>query len=195
MKIAVCIKRIPDSESRFKVAAGGKRVDEAGLKFDIDDFGAYATEVALQLTEKQGGEVVAVSVGPDVVQETLRKALSMGAARAVQLKADRIPFDALAIARALAAELKGGGYDLILFGKIATDSASGAVGPMVAELLDLPCITSISSIDVAGGRVTAKRELEGATEVVECPLPAVLTIDEGVARPRSPALLGIMAAS
>src|SRR6185369_17741911 len=117
VKIAVCIKRTPDSESRFKIASSGLAIDEMGLKFDIDDFASYAVEVALQLNEKQGpGETVVFAVGPDVVQETLRKAMSMGADRAVQLKTDAIPYDGIAVAKALAAELKGGGFDLVLFG-------------------------------------------------------------------------------
>ena len=136
MNIAVCIKRVPDMELRFSIAADRKSLDQAGLKYDMSDFDGYALEVALQLVEKQGpGEVVLVCVGPDGVQETLRKGLAMGAARAVQLKADEVPLDGLAIANALAAELKDGGYDLILFGRMATDTASGTVGPMVAELL------------------------------------------------------------
>src|SRR4051794_38292176 len=116
VKIAVCIKRTPDSESRFKIAASGTGIDESGLKFDVDDFASYAVEVALQLNEKQGpGETVIVAVGPDAVQETLREAMSMGADRAVQLKADAIPYDGIAVAKALAAELKGGGVGLLLF--------------------------------------------------------------------------------
>jgi electron transfer flavoprotein beta subunit len=112
----------------------------------------------------------------------------------VQLKADDVPFDGFAIATALAAELKDGGYDLILFGRMATDTASGTVGPMAAELLDLPSVTSISHLDLADGRGTARRDLEGATETVQFPLPAVLSIDEGIARPRLATLKGIMAA-
>jgi electron transfer flavoprotein beta subunit len=181
-------------EARFRIASNGASVDETGLKYDMGDFDGYAVEVALQLTEKQGGEVVAISVGPDVVQETLRKALSMGVARAVQLKTDAIPFDGLAVARALAAELKDGGYDLVMFGKIALDSANGVVGPMTAELLDLPCVTACSKLEIANGRGSARRELEGGAELLEFPLPAVVTIDEGIARPRYPALKGIMAA-
>jgi electron transfer flavoprotein beta subunit len=195
LKIAVPIKRVADMEARFKVAPSGVAVDEAGLKYDIGDFDSYAVEAALQLTEKDGkGEVVVISLGPDVVQETLRKALSMGAARAVQLKTEAVPADGLAIARALSAELRGGGYDLILFGKVALDTANGVVGPMTAELLGLPCISAVSKLEVTGGRVKARRELEGAAELVECPLPAVVTIDEGVARARYPSLKGIMAA-
>ncbi|HEY4215634.1 MAG TPA: electron transfer flavoprotein subunit beta/FixA family protein [Gemmatimonadaceae bacterium] len=195
MKIAVCIKRTPDSESRFKIGASSTAIDEAGLKFDIDDFASYAVEVALQINEKQGpGETVVYAVGPDVVQETLRKAMSMGAERGVQLKTDAVPHDGLAVAKALAAELKGGSYDLILFGKHAFDTSSGIVGTAVAELLDVACVTAATKLDIANGRGTARRELEGAAETVEFALPAVVTIDEGIARPRYPSLKGIMAA-
>ena len=195
VKIAVCIKRTPDSESRFRIASSGVAIDEAGLKFDIDDFAGYAVEAALQINEKGGGgETVVVAVGPDAVQESLRKAMSMGADRAVQLKADTVPADGLAVAQALAAELKDGGYDLVLFGKHAFDTSAGVVGTATAELLGLPCVTAVSQLDVSGGRGSARRELEGAAELVEFPLPAVVTIDEGVARPRYPSLKGIMAA-
>ena len=195
MKIAVCIKRVPEMDVRFKIAPSGTGVDEAGLKWDMSDFDGYAVEAALQMTEKLGtGEVVVVSLGPDAAQETLRKALSMGAARAIHLKADSIPFDNFAIASALAAELKGGAYDLILFGKMSIDSSNGAVGPMTAELLGLPCVPAASKLEIAGGKGTARRELEGAYEMLEFPLPAVVTIDEGIARPRYPSLKGIMAA-
>ena len=195
MKIAVCIKRVPEMDVRFKIAASGVAVDESGLKFDISDFDGYAVEAALQMTEKLGsGEVAVICLGPDIVQETLRKALSMGVTRAVHLKSDTVPFDGFAIARALAAELQGGGYDLILFGKMSIDSSNQVVGPMTAELLGLPCVTAVSKLDVANGKGTARRELEGAAELLAFPLPAVVTIDEGVARPRYPSLKGIMAA-
>jgi electron transfer flavoprotein beta subunit len=196
VKIAVCIKRTPDSESRFRIAPSGTAIDEAGLKFDIDDFAGYAVEVALQLNEKSGGgETVVVAVGPDLVQESLRKAMSMGADRAVQLRTDAAaPADGLAVAKALAAELKGGNYDLVLFGKHAFDTSAGVVGTATAELLGLPAVTAVSKLDIANGRGSATRDLEGASEKVEFPLPAVVTIDEGIARPRYPSLKGIMAA-
>jgi electron transfer flavoprotein beta subunit len=195
VKIAVCIKRVPDMETRFKIAASGSAVDETGLKYDMSDFDGYAVESALQINEKEGkGETVVISLGPDVVQEQLRKALSMGADRAVHLKCDRVPADGLAIARALAAELAAGSYDLILFGRQAVDSANGTVGPMAAELLQLPCATAVSTLTFADGRGTARRELEGAAEIVEFPLPAVVTVDEGMPRARYPSLKGIMAA-
>ncbi len=195
MKIAVCLKRVPEMELRFSIAADRKSLDQGGLKYEISDFDGYALEVGLRLVEKEGtGEVVVLCVGPDGVQETIRKALAIGAARAVHLKSEDVPFDGFAIAGALAAELKDAGYDLILFGRMATDTASGTVGPMTAELLDLPCVTALSHLEIANGRGTARRDLEGATETVEFPLPAVLTIDEGIARPRLASLKGIMAA-
>jgi electron transfer flavoprotein beta subunit len=197
VKIAVCIKRTPDSESRFRIGSSGTAVDETGLKFDMDDFAGYAVEVALQVNERAGGgETVVIALGPAAVQEALRKAMSMGADRAVQLDtgAAPAPFDGLATAKALAAELRAGEFDLILFGKHAFDTSSGIVGTATAELLGLPCVTAASALDVAGGKGTAKRELEGAAELVEFPLPAVVTIDEGIARPRYPSLKGIMGA-
>jgi electron transfer flavoprotein beta subunit len=195
LKIAVCIKRVPDMEMRFSIAADRTSLDSTGMKYEMGDFDGYALEVGLQVTEKHGpGEVVVVSLGPDGVQEILRKGLAMGASRAIQLKVDQVPFDGLAIAKALAEELRNGGYDLILFGRMATDTANGTVGPMTAELLDLPCVTGISQLELSGGRGSARRDLEGASETVEFPLPAVLTIDEGIARPRLASLKGIMAA-
>ncbi len=195
MKIAVCIKRTPDSESRFKIAASGGAIDETGLKFDMDDFAGYAVEAALQLNEKAGGgETVVYALGPDNVQESLRKAMSMGADRAVHLKADAVPPDGIAVARALATELKDGGYDLVLFGKQAFDTSAGVVGTATAELLGLAAVTAASQLSVANGKGEARRELEGAAEMVSFALPAVVTIDEGVARPRYPSLKGIMAA-
>jgi len=196
VKIAVCVKRVPDMEQRFKIAGSGTSVDEAGLKYTMSDFDEWAVEAALQLNEKHGGgEITVISLGPDAVQEILRKALAMGADKGVQLKADAAPFDGLATARALAAELQGGGYDLILFGKLAVDTSAGVTGPMVAELLGLPCVTAVAKLDVESGRGRAERALEGGVEVVEFPLPAVVTVDQGlVVQARYPALKGIMAA-
>jgi electron transfer flavoprotein beta subunit len=195
VKIAVCVKRVPDMDVRFRIGADNASVDEAGLKFDLNDFDAWGVEAALRLKDANAGsEVTVISLGPDVVQETIRKALSMGADKGIQLKADKVPFDGLAIAKALSVELEAGSYDLIFFGKMSPDAANGVVGPMTAELLDLPCVTAISSLEITGGKGKAKRELEGAQEMVEFPLPAVLTVDEGLNQARLPSLKGIMAA-
>jgi len=195
VKIAVCIKRVPDTETRIKVGADGKGLDEAGVKFILNPYDEYAVEEALQRKEKAGGEVVVVTVGGDAAQETMRTALAMGCDRGVLLKAEGgLPADGLATAKALAAELKDGGYDLILFGKLAVDDYNHQVGVMVAELLGLPCVSSVAKLAIEGGTATAEREVEGGTEVVDFALPAVLTCDKGLNTPRYPALKGIMAA-
>ena len=195
MKIAVCIKRVPDTEMRFSIAPDGKSVDETGLKYEISTFDEYAIEAALRLNEAAGsGEVTVMGIGPAALGELLRRGLSMGADRAIHLTAEEVPFDGLAIARVLADELGDGRFDLILFGRNATDTGNGTVGPMVATLLGLPCVTAVSRLEIANGAGTAHREIEGATEIVMFPLPAVLTIDEGLGRPRNPSMKGIMSA-
>jgi electron transfer flavoprotein beta subunit len=196
VKIAVCIKRVPVMEVKFAITGDGTRVEETGLKYDVNDFDLWAVEAALQLKEKNNntGEVAVISLGPDAAQEQLRKTLAMGADRAVLLKVDAPPSDGLAIARALADELRAGGYDLVLFGRIAIDSSNQMTGPMVAELLNMACVTNVSKLDIAGTTGTAHRTLEGAIEVVQFNLPAVLTIDEGLNKERLPSLKGIMAA-
>jgi len=195
MKIAVCVKRVPDSEARVKIASDQKSLDEAGVKFVLNPYDEFAVEEALRRKEQAGaGEVVIVSLGPAAAQETIRTAVAMGADRGVLLQTDKIPADGVEVAKALAAELKEGGYDLILFGKMAIDDYNHQVGPVVAELLGLPCVTAIAHLEIESGRGTAEREIEGGLEVVEFPLPAVLTTDKGLNEPRYPALKGIMAA-
>jgi electron transfer flavoprotein beta subunit len=195
VRIAVCVKRVPDTETRIKIAADGRSIDEGGIKFVLNPYDEYAVEEALRRKEAAGaGEVVVLALGTDAFQETIRTALAMGADRGILLKTDQRSLDPLPSARALAAELKDGGYDLVLFGKIAVDDYSHAVGAMVAELLGLPCVSAVSHLELAGGKGQAEREVEGGIEVVEFPLPAVLTVDKGLNEPRYPALKGIMAA-
>ncbi len=194
MKTYVCIKRVPDTEARLKVAADGKSIDTAGLKYIISPYDEYALEAALRLKEASGaGEVVVVSVGDGAAGEQLRSALAMGADAAVLLKG-QADMDGLATAKALAAELKASGAELVLCGMKAADDDQQEVGPMLGELLDLPCVTGVSEFEIQGGSVVCQREAEGGTEVVEAPLPAVVTITKGKVEPRYPSLKGIMAA-
>lgn len=195
MKIAVCIKRVPDTEARIKIGADGKTIDESGVKFVLNPYDEFAVEEALRLKEKAGaGEVVVVALGGDTTQETMRTALAMGADRGVLLKVDALPLDPFPVASALADELRAGGFDLILCGKIAADDSSHATGVMVAELLGLPAVSAVSSLVIADGKGTAEREIEGGVEVAEFALPAVITAEKGLNEPRYPALKGIMAA-
>ncbi|MCA9768313.1 MAG: electron transfer flavoprotein subunit beta/FixA family protein [Gemmatimonadetes bacterium] len=194
MKIAVCIRRVPDTTAKITIAGGGTAIDPAGVKFVINPYDEFAVEAAIALKEAAGaGETVTIALGDDSVQETIRTTLAMGIDRAVHLQGTGSA-DGLATARVLADHLRGGGYDLILFGKLAVDDYGQQVGPMVAELLELPCATAITALEVAGGTATVEREIEGGTEVATCPLPAVLTCDKGLNTPRLPGLKGIMAA-
>ena len=192
MNIYVCIKRVPDTEARIKVS--GAAIDAAGVKHVISPYDEFALEAALRLKESAGaGEVVVVSVGDATTGEQLRTALAMGADRAVLLEGE-VTVDGLATAKALAAELKAASPDLVLLGMKGVDHDQQQVGPMVAELLDLPCISVVSEMQVEGDSVVAHREIEGGVEVVEAPLPAVITITKGKDAPRYPSLKGIMAA-
>ncbi|HEX6135028.1 MAG TPA: electron transfer flavoprotein subunit beta/FixA family protein [Longimicrobiales bacterium] len=194
MKIVVCIKRVPDTEARIRIASGGREIDPAGIKFVISPYDEFALETALRLKEAQGsGEVVAVTVGESTSGEQLRSALAMGADAAVLLKG-KTSFDGLATAHALAAEMREQNADLVLLGMKAVDYDQQQVGPMLAELLDRPCITIAASVAVEGATVVCHREIEGGVEVVEAPLPAVVTITKGDFEPRYPSLKGIMAA-
>jgi electron transfer flavoprotein beta subunit len=195
MKIAVCVKRVPDSETRVKIAADGKSLDEAGVKFVLNPYDEFAVEEALRRKEQAGsGEVAVVCLGPAAAQETIRTALAMGADRGVLLQADALPVDPFESAKIIAAELKTATWDLILFGRMAIDDYNHQVGTLVAELLGLPCVSAVSHLDIVGSTGVAEREIEGGIEVVDFPLPAVLTTDKGLNEPRYPALKGIMAA-
>ncbi len=194
MKIAVCLKRVPDTTAKLVVAADGKSIDEAGVKFVPNPYDEYAIEEALKLRDAAGaGETVVFSVGTDAAQETIRIALAMGIDRGVLLQCGGSA-DGLAVARALAAELRAGAFDLILCGKLAVDDYNHQVGPMVAELLGIPCITSVAHLTITGGTLEAEREIEGGIETSTCDLPALLTCDKGLNSPRLSSLKGIMAA-
>jgi electron transfer flavoprotein beta subunit len=190
----VCIKQVADTETRVKVAADGKSLDPAGVTWILNPYDEFALEQALAVREKHGaGEVVVVSLGGVTVQTTLRNALAMGADRAIHLRADRA-MDSLAVSRALAAEIGPLKPDLIWLGRQAVDDDAAQVGPMLAELLDLPCVTVIAHFDWDGSNAVVEREIEGGREVVEVTPPAVFTTDKGLNQPRYASLKGIMAA-
>jgi electron transfer flavoprotein beta subunit len=194
LKIAVCLKRVPDTTAKISIAADGKSIDESGIKFVPNPYDEFALEEALKLKEAAGaGETTVFALGSDASAETLRTALAMGIDKAVLLQSPG-SIDGYEVAKALAAELQAGGYDLILFGKMAVDDYNHQVGAMVAEILELPCITTVAHLKVEGAGVEAEREIEGGIEVVTCSLPAVLTTDKGLNNPRLPSLKGIMAA-
>lgn len=194
MKIVVCVKRVPDTETRIRIAESGDAIDESGVKFIMSPYDEFAVEGALRTKEAAGeGEVALLTLGDASAAETLRSGLAMGADRAVLLEGE-VTMDGLATARALVAELEAMEADLVLFGTVAADDDQQQVGPMVATLLGRPCVTGVADFEVEDGVATCHREVEGGVEVVEADLPAVLTITKGEFEPRYASLKGIMAA-
>ncbi|MBZ5638808.1 MAG: electron transfer flavoprotein subunit beta/FixA family protein [Acidobacteriia bacterium] len=195
MKILVGIKHVPDTEAKVRVAADGVSLDEAGVKMVPSPFDEYALEEALRIREARGGEVVVVCAGKASAQASLRQGLAMGADRAVLIQDDRLDrADGLARARALAAVARAEAPDLILLGKYGVGTDEGQTGPMLAEILDLPHTSAVTSLTLGDRMFGARREIEGAVEVVEGSLPAVISCEKGLNEPRYPSLKGIMAA-
>ena len=191
----VCIKQVADTETRVKVAADGRTLDPAGVTWVLNPYDEYAVEQALRIKEAQGsGEVVVVSLGPAGAQTTLRNALAMGADRAVHLKSDAPWPDGLAVARALAAEIQPLSPGLVWCGRQAVDDDAAQVGPMLAELLGVGCVSSIAKFELNGETAVVERDIEGGREIYEVALPALFTTDKGLNEPRYASLKGIMAA-
>lgn len=193
MKLIACVNHVPDTAAKINVAAGGMSIDKTGVNFVINPYDEFAVEECLRLKEKNGGEVIAVTVGTDAHKETLRKALAMGADKAVLLKADD-DRDSFGIAAALAEYIKEQSPDLVFCGKQSVDGDDAAVGGMVAELLGLPSVSVVVSLSVEGSALKAEREIEGGKETVTASIPCVITAQKGLNDPRYPSLKGIMGA-
>jgi electron transfer flavoprotein beta subunit len=198
MRIAVCIKQVPNTEARLRVSRDGKWVEEEDLPFVINENDEYALEEGLSLAEKTGGEVVVFSLGPDRVKEALRKTLALGAARAVHLSDPAFQGgDALATGRALAAAVSREQFDLVLTGSQSDDVRYGSSGSVLAGWLGWPHVWLVMGVELEEGGRSARvtREMEsGINEISRIQLPAVLEIQAGINHPRYASLKGIMAA-
>jgi electron transfer flavoprotein beta subunit len=193
MNSIVCLKEVPDTETRIEVR-GGKVVEE-GIQYVVNPYDEYALEEALKWQEQYGGKVTLVSLGPERARESILKGLAMGADEVYHLSDGAfLGGDAYATAKALAAAIKRlGEYDVIFCGRQAVDEDNAAVGIMLAELLDLPHVAVVSELEIAADAKSAKakRDIEGGKEVVELPLPAVITAQKGLNEPRYPSFRGI----
>jgi electron transfer flavoprotein beta subunit len=201
MKILVAVKQVPDTATQVKISGSNpKTIDTAGITWIVSPYDEFAVEEALRIKEKRGQgevEVVAVSLGPDRVKETLRSCLAMGCDRAIHLNdAAWAEPDTLTTARALAAVSKQEAPDLVLTGRQAIDDDMGAVTAQLAEVLGWPSAYWImeETIDGGGKTVRAARQVEGGLEIFDMPLPAVLAAQKGLNEPRYPTLKGIMGA-
>jgi electron transfer flavoprotein beta subunit len=196
MNIFVFIKQVPDTATRIKIAADGKSIEETEISWIISPYDEFALEEALRIREKQGpGKVVVVSMGPDRAAKSLRDALATGADEAIHIQDPVLEgSDAYSTAKVLAAVVKNRPFDILFFGKTGVGMDQSQVPSMVAEILNLPQATQIAKLEIGDGKIIAHREIEGATETVECSLPVVLAAEKGLNEPRYPSLKGIMAA-
>ncbi|GAC1626906.1 MAG: electron transfer flavoprotein subunit beta/FixA family protein [Chloroflexota bacterium] len=194
MNIVICVKQVPDTTAK-KVYGPDLRFNRAALDSVINPFDEYAIEEGLRLRDLHGGDVTVLSMGLPSAEETLRKALAMGADRGVLVTDPALAgSDWLATAKVLAAVLRSLSFDLIVTGMESTDARTGLVPGGLAELLAVPCLTYASRLEVADGTARVHRQISGGYQVVTAGLPAVVSVVKGVNEPRYPSLKGIMAA-
>ena len=194
MKIAVCIKQVPDTETKIRISGDKKSIEESDINFVLNPYDELAVEESLKITEAHGGDVTIVSVGPDRISAAIRNALAMGATKAIHLKTEKNPHDPIAVATALAPFLKEGGFDIIILGKQAIDDDHAQMAALLSELLNIPAITVVTKLDIQGEQITAERQIEGGLEKIEAKLPVIISAQRGLNEPRYASLKGIMAA-
>src|SRR4051794_7455127 len=195
MKIAVCVKAVPDAATGRRLDPSSKRLDRSG-ELTLSDYDTQPVEEALKLKEAAGdGEVVVVSMGPERAMDALRKALAMGADRAVLVSDEALEgADLLVTSKALAGALEREGADLVLFGQQSADGDGACLWAAVAERLRRPTISQVSELSVADGTITGKRQTEFGYDTIRAPLPAIVAVSDAINVPRYPSLKGIMGA-
>lgn len=195
LKIAVCVKSVPDTETKIQIAGDKSDIDMGGVRFIASPYDEFAIEEAIKLKEKHGGETIAISVGGKEVTDVLRDSLARGIDSAIHVEdADVQGADPLTTAKVLAAAIKDGGFDVVLCGQQGVGGDNNQVPSILAELLDLPQATIILSLEIDGEKFRAEREIEGAHEFVEGTLPALFSTQKGLNEPRYPSIKGVMAA-
>ena len=195
MEILVCVKRVPATGGRITLTADRRDIDTSFLGFTVSPHEECAVEEAVRVVEAHGGSVTVLTLGPQEAEEQLRDALALGADDAVLLEAGGREWDPIATAEAIVGTIRaradaGRAYDLLLFGNEAADSGDHQVPVRVAHALGLPCVTGVKSLEIGGGTAVAKREADGGWDVFEVPLPAVLSVKEGMNLPRFPSVPG-----
>ena len=191
MNILVCVKRVPAIGAKPSLTADEQEIDARYLGFTVSPHEECAVEEAIQQIEKHGGTTTVLTLGPAAAEEQLRDALAMGVDSAILLETDGREWDPAATAGAIIETIRAkGNFDLILFGNESADTGGYQVGIRVAHALDLPCVSGAKSIEIKDGQATAKREASGGWEVYEVPLPAVITVKEGLNLPRYPSMPG-----
>ena len=190
MNIFVTLKRLPDSETKVKVAGDGKTLDATDVKFIVNPYDEYALEQAVVLKEKLGGETTIVNVDTELVTKEVRTGLAMGIDKAIFVKVGA-DADNFIVAKAIADNVKDKNMDLLLLGKQAIDDDSHSIGQILSSLLNVPCVSDVGSMEIEGNKATVKRAIEGGEEIIEVELPAIFTCDKSLNNPRLPSFMGI----
>ena len=193
MNILVCISQVPDTTAKIQVSGDGKSIEKTGIKFILNPYDEFAIEEGLRLRERFGGTVIALTVGSETSKEILRTALAMGVDKAGIVKTDDI-LDSYNVAENIAGYAKSISPDLVIFGRQSIDFDSSGMAPMVAEMLDLPSISVVSSWNIENNVITAERDIEGGKEVLTCSIPCVISAQKGLNDPRYQKLPDIMKA-
>lgn len=193
MNILVCISQVPDTTAKIQVSGDGKSIEKTGIKFILNPYDEFAIEEGLRLRERFGGTVTALTVGPETSKEILRTPLAMGVDKAGIVKTDDI-LDSYNVAENIAGYAKSISPDLVIFGRQSIDFDSSGMAPMVAEMLDLPSISVVSSWNIENNAISAERDIEGGKEVLTCSIPCVISAQKGLNDPRYPKLPDIMKA-
>lgn len=191
MKIIVCIKRVPDTAVKINLATDGKSVDKKDLEYVIGPYDEIAMEHALRIKEKNGGEVIALSLGTSDSEKELRRCLAMGADRAILLKTDVDTMSSFSVAQALVSAIQPEQPDLVLFGIKSVDTDNAQVPAMVSSLLDCPYLTTVVSLEVKDNAVVAESEVEGGHLLLESSMPCILSIQKSNVEPRNCSLIAI----
>ncbi|GGO64944.1 electron transfer flavoprotein subunit beta/FixA family protein [Nonomuraea cavernae] len=195
MNIVVCVKQVPDTATERKLRSDDKTLDRDAVDGVVNELDEYAVEEALKLKEAHGGEVTVLSMGPGRATETIRKALAMGADKAVHLSDEALHgSDALSTSYAMAQVLKKIGFDLVILGSESTDARTGVLPAMLAERLGAPQLTLVNKVDVDGSSISVQRLTDYGFDKVEATLPAIVSVVEKINEPRYPSFKGIMAA-
>jgi electron transfer flavoprotein beta subunit len=197
MNLVVCLKRVPDTTAKIRIASDGTSIDPSGVEWAISPYDELALELALRMKEKAGtGEVTAITVDPDGSDTALRKALAMGVDKGVLVKGGPKGSDPSATAEILATVLKGRPFDLLLFGKQAIDDDAFQVPTMTAHRMGLPRANVCTALEIEGKKAKVKRQIEGGEESIEMALPCVISVQKGlngIHEKRFPSMKGIMA--
>jgi electron transfer flavoprotein beta subunit len=196
MNTLVCIKRVPDTGAKFTLTSDGQEIDTRNLEFTISPHEECAVEEAIRIQESQGGTTAVLTLGPEAAGEQIRESLAKGIEKGFLLETDGGDWDPQATSKVIAQVIQNSStsFDLLLFGNESADAGDYQIGVRVAAALDVPCVTGVKEISFEDGHVIAKRESAGGWEVYKLPMPALISVKEGLNVPRHPSLRGIMMA-